>query len=187
MPPARGALTVLHSTAIPHLRNTTHVRLPNQNAEPTQWDHPVGRKMVGPTGWPPGTPAPHFELRSLEALSRWRSNGVLILSEENGRADRIRTCDLLNPIQAHYQAVLRPAKWAISAIPSLQSSNFGRLQGFLKFRGEGRLPGFSGFRHGRGPDGDSRSRFRWGRSRGGNPWRGVHGVGKGAVRLRDDG
>ncbi len=27
-----------------------------------------------------------------------------------GRADRIRTCDLLNPIQAHYQAVLRPDK-----------------------------------------------------------------------------
>lgn len=28
--------------------------------------------------------------------------------ETPNRADRIRTCDLLNPIQAHYQAVLRP-------------------------------------------------------------------------------
>ncbi len=27
---------------------------------------------------------------------------------KKSRADRIRTCDLLNPIQAHYQAVLQP-------------------------------------------------------------------------------
>jgi hypothetical protein len=32
-----------------------------------------------------------------------------------GRADRIRTCDLLNPIQAHYQAVLRPDQKEIVA------------------------------------------------------------------------
>src|SRR5690349_15878195 len=33
-------------------------------------------------------------------------------SHEDGRAGGIRTHDLLNPIQAHYQAVLRPDKSA---------------------------------------------------------------------------
>jgi hypothetical protein len=34
------------------------------------------------------------------------------------RADRIRTCDLLNPIQAHYQAVLQPVLREAKTPPS---------------------------------------------------------------------
>lgn len=37
-----------------------------------------------------------------------KSENLVVFERIKNRADRIRTCDLLNPIQAHYQAVLRP-------------------------------------------------------------------------------
>jgi hypothetical protein len=55
-------------------------------------------------------------------IPRWSGNSsfyrILNMLPENGRAGGIRTHDLLNPIQAHYQAVLRPdAKEAQDAAP----------------------------------------------------------------------
>jgi hypothetical protein len=62
-------------------------------------------------------------------ISNYISDSYSVFYQKNGRAGGIRTHDLLNPIQAHYQAVLRPdakeakdpaPKWLFQAGKSIQ-------------------------------------------------------------------
>ena len=55
-----------------------------------------------------GERAENRVLGNLRAKKRTQATTQAVASESNGRAGEIRTLDLLHPMQARYQATLRP-------------------------------------------------------------------------------